>query len=113
MGKYIFSVVSSDWDTCIWWAENFRTAFQLLYNHLSELLKYNKMKKYSKECIEMDRKLYALGKRRWTLQRELSDNLKEMNDIFKWFKKQWHWPIQTICHHWYNEWWNKQKSYRR
>lgn len=36
MGKYIFSVVSSDWDTCIWRAENFRTAYQLLYNHLSE-----------------------------------------------------------------------------
>lgn len=36
MKWYIFSVVSSDWDTCIWFSEDFKTAYQLLYKHLTE-----------------------------------------------------------------------------
>lgn len=36
MKEYIFSVVSSDWDTCIWFADNFKMAYQLLYTHLNE-----------------------------------------------------------------------------
>ncbi len=36
MKNIIYSVVSSDWTTCIWFTDDFHTAYQLLYNHLTE-----------------------------------------------------------------------------
>ena len=34
MSKYLFVVVSSDWDTCLWFSEDFRGAYEILYGHL-------------------------------------------------------------------------------
>lgn len=35
MQKIIYVIISTDWDQCLWWTEDFKTAYQILVDHLN------------------------------------------------------------------------------